>query len=242
MTAVPTPITLRIFISSPGDVVEERFLCEKVLLRLQDRYRSVSRIEPIFWEHEPLLASETFQSQLPSPAETDIVICILWSRIGTRLPPGVPGEGLTGTQYEFSEAVRGRRERGLPDLLVYRKDAPPLARIDLEEQVLSAIQQKRALDEFIKSWFHGEDGTLLAAFHMFRDGATFEETLEKHLQKLIERRLREPPFAVTVKTMRLEDRAHILLEDRCLDTKGRCRKGKGNEGREVCVSKRHGFR
>ncbi len=88
--AIDGRLKLCVFVSSPGDVAEERFLCEKVLVRLQDRYRSVCDLEPIFWEHEPLLATETFQTQIKSPAESDIVVCILWSRIGTRLPAGVP--------------------------------------------------------------------------------------------------------------------------------------------------------
>ena len=187
----PSHLQLRVFVSSPGDVATERFLCEKVLVRLQDRYRTVCHLEPIFWEHEPLVATETFQTQLPSPAETDIVICILWSRIGTRLPHGVAGGGQTGTEFEFREALRGLKERGLPDLLVYRKEGPPLVALDQEEQVLNALQQKKDLDDFIRGWFHGPEGTLLAAFHTFKDGATFEEHLEQHLQKLIERRLKQ---------------------------------------------------
>jgi hypothetical protein len=51
---------LKIFLSSPGDVNEERVLANRVLARLTDRYAPVARITPVIWEHEPLLASSTF--------------------------------------------------------------------------------------------------------------------------------------------------------------------------------------
>jgi hypothetical protein len=78
--------TLRIFVSSPGDVVEERMLTRRVLERLAGEFSGRVKLEPIFWEHEPLLATDTFQKQIVRPSETDILVSILWSRLGTRLP------------------------------------------------------------------------------------------------------------------------------------------------------------
>ena len=75
---------LTIFVSSPGDVAEERLIAKRVLDRLAAEFAPEAKIESILWEHEPLLASETFQTQIIRPAETDIVVCILWSRLGTR--------------------------------------------------------------------------------------------------------------------------------------------------------------
>ena len=77
---------LRVFVSSPGDVAEERLIAKRILDRLADEFAPVAKIESIFWEHEPLLATDTFQTQIIRPSETDIVVCILWSRLGTRLP------------------------------------------------------------------------------------------------------------------------------------------------------------
>jgi hypothetical protein len=85
--------TLRIFVSSPGDVTEERALAARVLRRLELEVAGRVTLEPIFWEHEPLLASKSFQAQIVRPSGTEIVVCILWARLGTRLqadfcPPG----------------------------------------------------------------------------------------------------------------------------------------------------------
>ena len=55
--------SIRIFISSPGDVAEERTLTRKVIERLQGEYSGLVTLEPIYWEHELLRAT---QSQFPN--------------------------------------------------------------------------------------------------------------------------------------------------------------------------------
>ena len=185
--------TIKIFVSSPGDVAEERLIAKRVLDRLVAQFAPLAKIESILWEHEPLLASGSFQTQIVRPAETDIVVCILWSRLGTRLPPqfnhadGSPYN--SGTEFEFEDALEGRRQRGLPDLLVYRKTAEPLVSLKDTQAASQLLQQKMLLDEFVARFFHGVDGTLLAAFHPFDNTADFETRLEDHLRKLIQDRL-----------------------------------------------------
>ena len=149
------------------------------------------------WEHEPLLATDTFQSQIPRPGECQVMVCILWSRIGTRLPrqisrpDGTPYD--SGTEYEFENAVAGFHRTGEPALLVYRKTAEPNVSLRDEQALLQRLDQKRRLDGFLNRWFHDEtDGTLKAAFHPFETSAQFEELLEAHLRKLLARRL--PPI------------------------------------------------
>src|SRR5271154_5378222 len=140
---------LRIFISSPGDVAEERVLANNLIRRLSDEFEQQLRIEPVFWEHEPLLATSTFQKQIPPPRDCEVAICILWSRIGTRLPADITRSKDTrfgpigssyasGTEYEFEDAALGFDENGKPDLLVYRKTAIPMVSLadddDLERR------------------------------------------------------------------------------------------------------------
>ena len=80
--------TLDIFISSPGDVIEERALANRAIERLQSEYAGRIVLQPVLWEHEPLLATGNFQEQIVQPSDTEIFIAILWSRLGTRLPKG----------------------------------------------------------------------------------------------------------------------------------------------------------
>lgn len=189
-------ICLRIFVSSPGDVGEERRLTALVIERLAFEWKDRVRLEPFFWEHEPLRASAGFQEQLPRPSDSDVVVCVLWSRLGTRLPPDLTRpDGSTyasGTEYEFEDALDAYRRKGVPDLLVYRKTSRPLTELDSEEAVLQRLDQKKALDAFIDRWFLHTEGYLTAAFHTFDRPARYEKLLEQHLRRLIEERwLRE---------------------------------------------------
>ncbi|MBT8080242.1 MAG: ATP-binding protein [Gammaproteobacteria bacterium] len=186
--------TLQFFISSPGDVYEERTIANRVIERLQTEYAGRLVLDPVLWEHEPLVATSTFQHQIVKPSDTDVVIAILWSRLGTPLPKEFArpdgSRFESGTEYEFEEAIAGHRKTGKPDLLVYRKTAPPSVRLDNEEELLERLAQKKKLDQFVDHWFHDKaEGTLKAAFHQFESASDFETLLENHLHKLVDRQL-----------------------------------------------------
>lgn len=186
--------TLQFFISSPGDVFEERAIANRVIERLQSEYIGKVVLEPVLWEHEPLVATSTFQHQIVKPSDTDVVVAILWSRLGTRLPKEFVREDgsrfESGTEYEFEEAIEGFRKNGKPDLLVYRKTAPPSVRLDDEKELLERLEQKKKLDVFVDNWFHDKaEGTLTAAFHQFESPSDFETLLENHLHRLIDREI-----------------------------------------------------
>ena len=187
--------TLRIFISSPGDVGQERVIAGRVIERLQGEFAAATTLEPVLWEHEPTRATGHFQDQIVRPSETDIVVCILWSRLGTRLPEHFRRpDGTTfasGTEWEFEDAAAAYRKTGTPDLLVYRKMKTASADLDDEEELLKSLAQKKALDAFIKNWFGSAEDSFKAAFQAFNTPDEFETLLETHLRKLIAERLPE---------------------------------------------------
>jgi tetratricopeptide (TPR) repeat protein len=188
--------TIRIFISSPGDVFEERTLAQRVIERVQAEFTGRAVLEPVFWEHEPLLATDTFQTQISKPSDADVMVAILWSRLGTRLPKDFTRKDgsryESGTEFEFEDAVDGFRQNGKPQLLVYRKTAKASVQLDDEATLMDRIEQKRKLDGFIANWFHHtEDGSLKAAFHPFQSPSEFEQVLERHLRKMVIRALPE---------------------------------------------------
>ena len=106
---------VRVFISSPGDVAQERAVARRVLGRVQAAYAGRVTIEPVLWEQQPLVANTTFQSQLSLPSQADIVVAILWSRLGTPLPASM--QRADGRRYrsgtEFEIDIRGRRARAI---------------------------------------------------------------------------------------------------------------------------------
>jgi hypothetical protein len=178
-------------------------------------------IEPIFWEHEPCRATATFQEQIPRAGESDIVVFILWSRLGTPLLRPLRPDGTqfsSGTEFEFEDALDAHKARGTPDLLVYRKTAEPFTVLD--EHVVQRLEQKRAVEAFLKKWFFSSEGSFTAAFNDFKAPAQFEERLEKHLRKLIEGRLPqlraqgivEPPKAIWTKGSPFRGLQHFDFE------------------------------
>lgn len=184
---------LKIFVSSPGDVPDEREAASRVIARLTMEYSGRAAIAPYVWEHEPLVATETFQTQIIRPGDCQIVVCILWSRIGTRLPGSFCRPDGThyesGTEFEFEDARRARQETGEPDLLVYRKTARRSADLDAPD-LAERIRQKDRLDDFLSRWFKDPvDGTALAALHRFPTVTAFETLLETHLRSCIQRRV-----------------------------------------------------
>ncbi|QTF94204.1 AAA family ATPase [Halomonas sp. BM-2019] len=188
--------TLRIFISSPGDVGQERAIAERVIARLRGEFGASARLEPLLWEHEPVRATRSFQEQIVRPAETDIVVCILWSRLGTRLPDGferrpdgTPYE--SGTAFEFEDASRAFDEHGVPDLLVYHKTAEPLVSLRDPERLRRQQAQWAALEAYLRRWFWNADGTFRAGFSQFETVEEFEQLLEAHLRRLIGDKLKD---------------------------------------------------
>ena len=196
---------LRIFISSPGDVPDERLRAGLVIDKLAQEFRRYFSFEVIRWEHEPLIASGHFQDALDPPSEADVVILILWSRLGTPLPEktamreyrGIDGRApVTGTEWEYEDALKAAREHGAPDLLAFRNTSPtPIDPRDPDARAKS-IAQLDALDAFWRRHF-ADRGVFLAAYDHYATLEQFAARLEESLRKLIERRIAALPAAET---------------------------------------------
>src|SRR5258706_10319741 len=129
--------SVRLFLSSPGDVDHERRRVDRVAERLNAEYVDIARIETIRWEIGFYSAHTDFQHQIPEAADCDIVVAIFWSRLGTELPPHFPrmpdGDAYpSGTAYEVLTAIRARETRPSPDIFVFRKNQRPHVAIDDE--------------------------------------------------------------------------------------------------------------
>jgi hypothetical protein len=166
---MPTPF--RIFISSPNDVFKERALSLTIVNALAKDYAFDFMIESHMWEYEPMTASGQFQDVITAPNETDIVVVILWSRLGTDLPVrtalreyrGADGRfPVTGTEWEFEDALAQFRRTGKPDIVVYRKMTEPLTSVSDEQKRRSAEAQWNSLQVFWSRYFASDGGCALA--------------------------------------------------------------------------------
>jgi WD40 repeat protein len=190
---------LRVFISSPGDVPNERLRAGLVIDKLAQEYTRFFRIEAYRWEHEPMLASGHFQDAIEPPSAFDIVILILWSRLGTPLPDrtrireyhGLDDRApVTGTEWEFEEALGAARLHGAPDILAFRNLQPaPIDTADLEAQRRS-LAQLTDLNAFWTRHF-ADRGVFLAAYENYRSLEEFARRFEETMRKLLDRRLSE---------------------------------------------------
>jgi hypothetical protein len=188
---------LRIFISSPGDVAEERLRANLVVQKLARDYARFFKIEPYLWEYEPMLASGHFQDAIEPPSASDIVVLIVYARLGTALPQstgmreyrGLDGRTpVTGTEWEFEEALASHRARGAPDLLAYRKLGDPGASLLDPAKRAEQERQWNALEHFWQMHFEGS-GLFLAGSAKFHTLDEFDQKLESDLAHLIERRI-----------------------------------------------------
>lgn len=183
--------TIRVFISSPGDVRPERLVAEQVVGKLAREFAYHMRLEAVLWERQPLTADAHFQDNIIPPRQTDIVVVILWSRLGVMLPEAryrgaITGEPVTGTTWEFEDALAGHRERALPDLLMYRKTAEVQVSLGDRDALEQRLAEQDQITAFVERWFKAGDGqSFSAAFREFAEEAEFQELLEEHLRELL---------------------------------------------------------
>src|SRR5215467_9841578 len=141
--------TIRLFVSSPDDVRVERQRIQLIAERLNGELFGRVQFEIIRWENEFYTAHKSFSEQIPEAAECDIVIAVLWSRLGTKLSDTLPEKFrtpdgkpyLSGTAYEVLTAIAARKNADRPDVYVFRKTETPKIRIDDETERAEADEQ-----------------------------------------------------------------------------------------------------
>ena len=78
---------IRIFISSPGDVRQERSIAQHVLAELGRLYAPYAELEVLMWEDFPLTSDTTFQEGINYFLENEVIDIAVWER---RFAPNSP--------------------------------------------------------------------------------------------------------------------------------------------------------
>ena len=156
-----TRAPIKIFVSSPSDVHPERGACLRVIARLNQRYKDLVTLEGVFWEEQFFPAHTDFQTwinkQTP-PWACHLVVCILWSRIGSPLSDAWPRRP-DGTRYESGTVAEFEMSRDLairdatPDLYMFLKRAS-LPGADTADALARTAEAKRVVEQFVHRWFH----------------------------------------------------------------------------------------
>lgn len=209
----------RVFLASPNDVAEERRIVRDVVEEMRSDIYIGSRIE-----FEPIVASDGPGQGVPvdatkppqqcyaenlshRPSECNLVVLILWQRMGTPIyspwdakPDGTPY--LSGTEWEYSDAVRGSRERGgTPAIWVYRRNGEPRFSAADSRGETDRLEQWNHVESFFAA-FVDESGAPRGSRRSYDAPAAFEklfrEQLRHHLQRLIEKgEIEESPDKAT---------------------------------------------
>ena len=151
-----------IFVSSPEDVQAERILVERSIRSIAAEFsvpitvtysnwlrrpsaedkvaaqrgngceEGRSWLYPCFWEYQDFELDQDYRERIPNTGSYDLVISILWSRLGTNISPAfVMPDGSrpqTANEYEIAWVLdQLTRTPGFPELRVYRNRSTPTA-------------------------------------------------------------------------------------------------------------------
>jgi len=188
---------LRVFLSSPGDVADERGIARKVIARLpkEAQFRERVELEEVSWDAEgleaPLTAQLTPQEAInacrPKPSQCDVVLVILWARMGTPLPANyLKANGTryeSGTEWEYLDAIAAAEKSGVPHVLVYRRTEDVWLNAD-DRDFDDQVEQRRRVQAFFAAFRNG-DGSLRRTCHTYPTPSAFEALLESHLREIM---------------------------------------------------------
>jgi conflict system STAND superfamily ATPase len=212
-----------IFVSSPADVQRERAIAEQSIRSVAAEFNlpinvsysnplrgskekdevSVEREDfgdestlvlcPCFWEY-PELEGDDFLEQIPNTGQYDLVICILWSRLGNALvqkcvmPDG--SQPRSATEYEVAWALdQSKLTPGFPGLHVYRNRATPAAPLEPKEKREDLCRQWDAVQEFCAAWEKNRGTEFRDCCHDYQDLEEFENLFREHFRDFLARHL-----------------------------------------------------
>jgi hypothetical protein len=179
---MPSLEELRVVISSPGDVEDERKTLADVIEKLNKNIaeRSGVTLSVRRWEDAPLgFWKEGVQHHLDSflkIEDSDLFIGILWKRFGT---PGKDSK--TGTEHEFIKAYEAWEKNKRPEIMLYFNQNKYLLTTPEDAEQLTAVLNFK--DKIRK----GGEGL----YHQYIGLEEFKEKVDYHLHGFILNYLQE---------------------------------------------------
>ena len=195
--ARPSPLSFRVFIATPGDVLDEHQLILRLLSRLngEAELRARLHLTPITWDQlegptsgTTLTPDQAAQARLVLPSQCDLVIMVFGAYLGTSLPERFRKAGQQSYfamgEWLYLNALAGASLRGRPQLWIYRRQAP--TDIALDDPRLPAQRAAWArLGAFLRSINHTDSG------HDRPLAYRYPSDLELHLETRLRRLLME---------------------------------------------------
>jgi hypothetical protein len=215
---------IKVFVSSPGDVHNERKIADELIRTLAKEfdvpvsvtYSSLLRAEargdqanvdsiatddsgnlvlcPYFWEYQRFELDKSYVAQIPNTGDFYLVICILWSRLGTELGPEfkLPDGSCprSGTEYEIAWALEhARQAKGIPILHVYRNRSERSIRLGAEGTPEETLHQWNLVHAFLAERERDTDGRFIGALNNYTTLDEFEDLFRKHFRDFLSTQL-----------------------------------------------------
>jgi energy-coupling factor transporter ATP-binding protein EcfA2 len=193
------PKFFNIFLSSPGDVTQERDDAQAVVdkINASGEFAHYFHLKLYRWDDEnvvlPMPVTKTPQESVNIymilPSQCDLTVVIFWSRMGSPLTMD-NRDYLSGTHYEYSEALTSYEQKGKPDIWLYRCQQAPT--IDLSDKELD--DKKRQYDRVLAFFqqFQTEDGKYTGGVNAYTTHDDFASLFEGQLLTYL-RHLRDNP-------------------------------------------------
>src|SRR3984893_3665213 len=211
-----------IFVSSPEDVQKERSLVERTIRAAAAEFgvpitvtysnwlrhhqpsdkiaaQSANGSEdgrtwlcPCFWEYKDFELDQEYREQIPNTGSYDLVISILWSRLGTRLSPAfiMPdgSQPKTANEYEIAWVLdQVKRSPGFPELRVYRNRSVPPTPLQAKPQREAFFREWDAVQEFFAAW--EKKNAFADACSSYSDLQEFESLFRAHFRDFLSKQL-----------------------------------------------------
>ncbi|MCI5212283.1 MAG: hypothetical protein D3910_26655, partial [Candidatus Electrothrix sp. ATG2] len=145
---------------------------------------------PLYATMDP---QESVVRNLIAPSDCDLVVLVMWSRIGTPLSEkyssfdGKPCH--SGTEWEFLEAHRSYRKRGKPEILVYRRTEKSKTEVN-DPQILDKINQWNQVEQFFSRLDNGF-GNLRGGYTTYDNPDDFRVLFESNLRAIVRQKIEE---------------------------------------------------
>jgi energy-coupling factor transporter ATP-binding protein EcfA2 len=149
---------------------------------------------PYFWEYQDSKAEPEYCEHILNPGQYDLVINILWSRLGIRsapmfvMPDG--GQPRSAAEYEVAWVLdQSKLTPGFPGLHVYRNRATPAAPLEPKEKRENLCRQWDAVQEFCATWEKNGETEFRECCHDYQDLEEFENLFREHFRDFLAQQL-----------------------------------------------------
>lgn len=183
---------IRVFLSSPGDVNEERKIALEIMEYLPNRpaFRDRVAFRVVAWDkpgagaamRATLTPQEAINRGLPKPEDCEIAIVIFWARMGTPFRDVDGTEYMSGTHWELMNALNSQKT----ETIIFRRRESPQIAMDDPRRDDKLAQYDRVMNFFKSDLFYAPDGTIRRGVNHYESVEEFRRNFEIFFEQLVQ--------------------------------------------------------